>query len=159
MSPKSEAQLLLSSTLDLPNSQRCFGKRNCHRGNAHTYLLHRAHADQVQRLLIACCVDTYVRPHHHPAQWELMSLIQGNADVITFDGNGCVAQRGSMARAPVVQIAQNVLHTIIITAPRSLLLEVKPSPFRPAEFPAWAPAESSPGAVHLLEQLKRPHTN
>lgn len=37
-------------------------------------LLHRDHADQVQRLLIACCVGTYFRPHYHPEQWELMSF-------------------------------------------------------------------------------------
>ena len=121
-------------------------------------LLHHAQTDQVQRLLIACCIDTYVRPHYHAEQWELMSLIQGNADVITFDSSGCVAQRDSMGRTPIVQIAQTVLHTIVITASRTLLLEVKPGPFRPAEFPPWAPEENSRGAVHLLEQLKRTHT-
>jgi cupin fold WbuC family metalloprotein len=113
-------------------------------------LLHRAPADQVQRLLIACCVDTYVRPHYHPEQWELMSLLEGNADVITFDADGCVRGRRSMRSAPVIQISQNVLHTIIITAPHTLLLEVKPGPFRPAEFPPWAPEENSQGAVHLF---------
>lgn len=117
-------------------------------------LLHRAHADQVQRLLIACCIGTYVRPHYHPEQWELMSLLEGNADVITFNADGCVLGRRSMQVSPVVEIAQNVLHTIIITAPRALLLEVKPGPFRPAEFPPWAPAENSQEAHHLLKHLK-----
>jgi cupin fold WbuC family metalloprotein len=51
-------------------------------------LLHRDHADQVQRLLIACCVGTYFRPQCHPEQWELMSLLQGNADLITFNADG-----------------------------------------------------------------------
>jgi cupin fold WbuC family metalloprotein len=122
-------------------------------------LLHRSHADQVQRLMIACCVGTYVRPHYHPEQWELMSLLEGDADVITFDADGRVTRRRSMQLGPVVQIAQNVLHTLIITAPRTLLLEVKPGPFRPTEFPRWAPEENSQGAARLLEQLKRPHTD
>jgi cupin fold WbuC family metalloprotein len=122
-------------------------------------LLHRDHTDQVQRLMIACCLGTYFRPHYHPEQWELMSLLEGNADLITFDADGCVLGRRSMQVAPVVQIAQNVLHTIIITASRTLLLEVKPDPFRPTEFPRWAPEENSQGAVHLLEQLRRLHTN
>src|SRR5215472_5439705 len=87
-------------------------------------LLHRDHADQVQRLLIACCVDTYFRPHYHPEQWELMSLLQGNADVITFNADASVFRRRSMKQLPVAQIRQNVLHTIIITEPRTLLLEV-----------------------------------
>jgi cupin fold WbuC family metalloprotein len=121
-------------------------------------LLHRDHTDPVQRLMIACCLGTYFRPHCHPEQWELMSLLEGNADVITFNADGSVVRRRSMRLTPVVQIAQNVLHTIIITAPRTLLLEVKPGPFRQAEFPPWAPEENSQGTVHLLEQLKRPHT-
>ena len=86
-------------------------------------LLHHDHADQVQRLVIACCVGTYIRPHNHPEQWELMTLLQGNADVITFNSDGGVLRRHSMQDAPVAQIAKAVSHTIIITAPRTLLLE------------------------------------
>jgi cupin fold WbuC family metalloprotein len=122
-------------------------------------LLHRDHTDQVQRLVIACCLGTYFRPHYHPEQWELMSLLEGNADLITFDADGCVLGRRPMRVAPVVQIAQKVLHTIIITASRTLLFEVKPGPFRLTEFPQWAPEENSQGAVDLLEQLKRSHSN
>ena len=116
-------------------------------------LLHRDHADQVQRLLIACCVGTYFRPHYHPEQWELMSLLQGNADVITFDADASVFRRRSMQHGPVVQIRQNVLHTIIITEPRTLLLEVKPGPFRVTEFPSWSPEENSQEAADLLRRL------
>jgi cupin fold WbuC family metalloprotein len=116
-------------------------------------LLHRDHADQVQRLLIACCVGTYFRPQYHPRQWELMNLLQGNADVITFNADGSVRRRCSMQNAPVAEIKQNVLHTIIITAPRTLLLEVKPGPFRPPEFPSWSPEENSREAADLLKRL------
>jgi len=45
-----------------------------------------------------------------------MTLLQGNADVITFHANGRVLRRHSMQDAPVTQIAKAVLHTIIITA-------------------------------------------
>ena len=121
--------------------------------------LHHDHTDQVQRLAIACCLGTYFRPHYHPEQWELMSLLEGNADLITFDAHGRVLGRHPMRVAPVVQIAQKVLHTIIITVSRTLLFEVKPGPFRPTEFPQWAPEENSQGAVHLLEQLKCPDPN
>ncbi len=117
-------------------------------------LLHHDHTDQVQRLAIACCFGTYFRPHYHPEQWELMSLLEGNADLITFDIDGNVLGRSSMRIAPVVQIAPNVLHTIVITASRTLLFEVKPGPFRPTEFPRWAPAENSQEAHQLLEHLK-----
>lgn len=116
-------------------------------------LLHHDHADQVQRLLIACCVGTYFRPQYHAEQWELMSLLQGNAEVITFTADGSVRGRYSMQRAPVVQIGQNMLHTIIITAPQTLLLEVKPGPFRPPEFPSWSPEETTPEAAVLVKRL------
>jgi cupin fold WbuC family metalloprotein len=116
-------------------------------------LLHRDHADQVQRLPIACCVGTYFRPHYHPEQWELMSLLQGNADVITFNADANVLRRCSMQHGPVAQIRQNVLHTIIITAPRTLLLEAKPGPFRPPQFPPWSPEENSQEAADLLKRL------
>jgi cupin fold WbuC family metalloprotein len=116
-------------------------------------LLHRNHADPVQRLLIACCLGTYFRPHYHPEQWELMSLLQGNADVITFNADGGVFKRCSMQDAPVAQIGQNVLHTLIITAPRTLLLETKPGPFRVSEFPSWSPEENSQEAADLLRRL------
>jgi cupin fold WbuC family metalloprotein len=116
-------------------------------------LLHREHADQVQRLVIACCVRTYLRPHYHPEQWELLALLHGNAEVITFNSDGSVLQRHSMQHAPVAQIGENVLHTVIITAPRTLLLEAKPGPFRPTEFPHWAPEENSQAALELLRHL------
>jgi cupin fold WbuC family metalloprotein len=116
-------------------------------------LLHRDHTDEVQRLLIACCVGAYFRPQYHSEQWELISLLQGNADLITFNADASVIQRWSMQYAPVAQIRQNVLHTIIITAPRTLLLEVKPGPFRQPEFPSWSPEENSQEAAELLTRL------
>jgi cupin fold WbuC family metalloprotein len=115
--------------------------------------LHPDHADQVQRLVIACCAGTNVRPHYHPEQWELMTLLQGNADVITFNPDGSIFCRQSMQYAPVAEIRENVLHTILVTAPRTLLLEVKPGPFRPTEFPPWSPQENTQQALDLLKQL------
>jgi cupin fold WbuC family metalloprotein len=82
-----------------------------------------------------------------------MSLLQGKADLITFNLDGFVLQRRSMQVSPVAQIDQNVLHTMIITAPRTLLLEVKPGPFRSTEFPPWAPEENSQEALDLLKHL------
>jgi cupin fold WbuC family metalloprotein len=104
-------------------------------------------------LVIACCVGTYIRSHNHPEQWELMRLLQGNADVITFNFDGTALRRHSCKMLPVAQIAKTVLHTIIITAPRALLLEAKPGPFRRTEFPHWAPEENSQEALDLLKHL------
>jgi hypothetical protein len=64
-----------------------------------------------------------------------------------------------MQDAPVAQIDKNVLHTVSITGPRTLLFEAKPGPFRPAEFPHWAPEENSQEEAldflrHLSEGLQ-----
>jgi hypothetical protein len=40
-------------------------------------LLHADHQDQVQRLLIGLEPATYVRPHVHSEQWEMIVLLRG----------------------------------------------------------------------------------
>jgi cupin fold WbuC family metalloprotein len=46
-------------------------------------LLHAGHDDQVQRLLIALQPGTYVRPHHHSEQWEMLILLSGRAHLLS----------------------------------------------------------------------------
>jgi len=70
-----------------------------------------------------------------------------------FNADGSVRGRYSMQRAPLVQIGQKMLHTIVVTARQTLLLEVKPGPFRPPEFPSWSPEEGTPEAAVLLKRL------
>jgi cupin fold WbuC family metalloprotein len=68
-------------------------------------LLHQGRGDQVQRLIIVTQPGTYVRPHHHPEQWEMMVLLQGRGDLLRFEANGKIASRTDMsASAPVAQI-------------------------------------------------------
>jgi hypothetical protein len=49
-------------------------------------LLHEDHADPVQRLIIVLQPQTYVRPHHHSRQWEMLVLQQGRGNLLIFDG-------------------------------------------------------------------------
>jgi cupin fold WbuC family metalloprotein len=39
-------------------------------------LLHHGPADPVQRLMIVLQPNSYVRPHHHSQQWEMLVLQQ-----------------------------------------------------------------------------------
>src|SRR5215468_5451932 len=74
-------------------------------------LLHDGHGDQVQRLIIVTQPGTYVRPHRHPEQWEMLVLLQGSGDLLSFDANGSVASRSQMsASALVAQIPAGMWH-------------------------------------------------
>src|SRR5215813_5004812 len=56
-------------------------------------LLHSGHDDQVQRLLIALQPGSYVRPHQHSQQWEMLVLHRGRLDVLAFTPDGALAAR------------------------------------------------------------------
>lgn len=84
----------------------------------------------------------------------MLTLLGGSAEAITFGSQGELLRRCLMQQGCVVQIAQGVWHTVVATAPRTLLLEVKPGPFRPADFAGWAPEEGVPAAQDLLERLQ-----
>jgi cupin fold WbuC family metalloprotein len=114
-------------------------------------LLHAGPDDQVQRLLIAAQPGTYVRPHRHSEQWEMLVLQSGLMDVLYFGEDGELLDRQTVdSKSPLVQIASGVIHGCIMRAPDTLVLEVKPGPYRPNEFVAWAPEEGQAGARDLL---------
>lgn len=114
-------------------------------------LLHAGPDDQVQRLLIAAQPGTYVRPHRHSEQWEMLVLQRGLMDVLRFGESGELISRETLdPRSPVVQIAPGAVHGCIMRAPDTLVLEVKPGPYRPNEFVAWAPEEGHAQAAELL---------
>src|SRR6201993_1928532 len=65
-------------------------------------LLHSGHDDQVQRLLIVMQPGTYVRPHHHSLQWEMLILLKGGGELLEFSKDGKLLSRIEMsADAPV----------------------------------------------------------
>ena len=69
-------------------------------------LLHAGPDDQVQRLIIAAQPGTYVRPHQHGSQWEMLVLQSGRMDIVTFDADATVLSRITLDRAaPIVQIS------------------------------------------------------
>jgi cupin fold WbuC family metalloprotein len=114
-------------------------------------LLHAGHADPVQRLLIALQPGTYVRPHQHSAQWEMLTLHRGRADVLAFAADGTLRERHALhPSAPVIQIPQGTWHGAVVLEPDTIVMEVKPGPYRPNEFAAWAPEENAPSAAQFV---------
>lgn len=152
MNPRPENFEYISEVVDTKLAALFEEAERSPRGRAHL-LLHRDHSDQVQRLLIATCEDTYFRPQQHPEQWELLTLLRGDATVIIFGSDGRIIRRCPMLHAPVIQILPRCWHTLVVTAPQTLLLEIKPGPFRKTEFASWAPEEGGAAAQHYLRQL------
>jgi cupin fold WbuC family metalloprotein len=108
-------------------------------------LLHADQKDQVQRLLIGLEPASYVRPHVHSEQWEMIVLLRGRFDFLIFDPQAELLQRLAMSEAsPVVQIPRGTWHSGVARAQETLVLEVKPGPYRPNEFALWAPEEGEP---------------
>jgi cupin fold WbuC family metalloprotein len=117
-------------------------------------LLHAGPEDQVQRLLIAAQPGAYVRPHQHSQQWEFLILQRGCIDVLTFDEIGVVQGRIQLdTRTPVIQIAVATRHTCFVRTPDTVVIEVKPGPYRPNEFCDWAPEEGGLDAASYLSWL------
>jgi cupin fold WbuC family metalloprotein len=109
---------------------------------------------QVQRLMIVLQPGSYIRPHHHSQQWELLVLLQGRGNLLSFDGSGCLADRMELSRsAQVAQIPAGVWHGFVVLENDTAVLEIKPGPYRPNEFADWAPEEGAPDARRMVEWL------
>ena len=117
-------------------------------------LLHAGHEDQVQRLVIAMQPGTYVRPHHHSLQWEMLILLTGGGEVLRFSEDGKLLGRIEMnAGAPVVQIPMGAWHGFVVCEADTAVMEVKPGPYRPNEFAEWAPPEGDPGVLGFMRLM------
>jgi cupin fold WbuC family metalloprotein len=120
-------------------------------------LLHSGHDDQVQRLLIVLCFGTYVRPHRHSEQWEMLTLVTGEADFLMFSPAGELVERIPLAadRTMLVQIPPGQIHGFVTLKNGTAVVEVKPGPYRENEFVEWAPAEGTKEAAAFLDWLSQ----
>ena len=122
-------------------------------------LLHAGPDDQVQRLVIAAQPGTYVRPHQHEAQWEMLALQNGCKDIVTFDADGTVLSRITLSRtSPIVQIPRLVWHTSVVREPDTIVVEIKPGPYAPNRFAEWAPEEGTERAGPFLRWVTSAET-
>ena len=118
-------------------------------------LLHADHQDQVQRLLIALEPDSYVRPHVHSEQWEMIVLLRGRLDLLIFTPQAELTQRLAMSAAsPVVQIPRGIWHGGVALDSQTLVMEVKPGPYRPNEFADWGPEEGNAASGAFVRWAK-----
>jgi cupin fold WbuC family metalloprotein len=119
-------------------------------------LLHGGHQDQVQRMVIMLEPGTYLRPHQHSQQWEMLALLRGGCDLLQFSPQGELTGRIAMSAAsPVVQIPIGAWHGLYVHHKGTMLIEIKPGPYRPNEFADWAPPEGDPAVPQYLASLAR----
>lgn len=128
---------------------------------------HNFHAgaeDNPHRFLNVLLQGTYIRPHRHlePPKAEAFLVLEGIADVITFDESGNVVNRYRLgesvngSRCWGVDLAPGIWHTVVAVSERVVCYEVKPGPWEASsdkEFASWAPREGEPAAAALLERL------
>ena len=76
-------------------------------------------------------------------------LLRGAASLLLFDTSGMVTERTDLAQngeTAGFEIPPQVFHTMVITAPGTVMMEIKPGPYKkPAEndFASWAPKEGA----------------
>ena len=126
-------------------------------------LLHQAHDDPVQRMVMAMQPGTYVRPHRHPdpAKWELLLVLRGAAAVLHFDDQGRVTHRveaGAHRGAKGLETPPGVWHALVCLAPDTVLFECKEGPFvatAESDFAPWSPAEGDDAAGVAVRWMLR----
>lgn len=120
-------------------------------------LLHAGPDDTTQRLVIAAANGTYIRPHIHREQWEMLILLSGSGSVLQFSPSGEIEQVFDMSGngTTLVQIAQATFHGFVVTGDNAVVMEVKQGPYRPNEFASWAPEEGSNGVTDFMARTLR----
>lgn len=118
-------------------------------------LLHESHSDQVQRLVVAIAERSYVQPHRHAEQWEMTVPLQEAVRLLTFSDAGEVTGCFDLSpdTKPCVHVPAGQWHTLISPDPMAVFLEVKPGPYRAAEFAGWSPPEGSPAVAQFMDRL------
>ncbi len=135
------------------------------RKRAH-FNLHASLDEGIHRLCIGAEPGTYVKPHRHfeDNKWELMIILRGHVSILQYDGNGKVIDRVELVAgdAPTaVEIAADSWHNFVVMESGSVVMEVKPGPYKrpPIEdFAAWAPSEGDPEAVDFCKWFEQCNT-
>jgi cupin fold WbuC family metalloprotein len=122
--------------------------------------LHSELSDPIGRFLNAGLAGTYIRPHRHRiGKWELVSVLQGRFDVVTFTSDGVIKDRLPLGPegASLAEIPGGNWHSFVFHAPAAVVLEIKPGPYEPQldkEFANWAPPENHPAAASFVTWLE-----
>lgn len=113
------------------------------------YNLHESLEDPIQRVVMACVMGTYIRPHRHLStnKTELFTILRGRGALITFNDRGVILHRHEMAhggKIVSIELSPDEWHTFIPLSDDVVIAEVKPGPYVPTpeeDFASWSPKE------------------
>jgi cupin fold WbuC family metalloprotein len=139
---------------DLVQRKAYDASRSLRRRDIHVF--HRGDDDPLQRMLNAIQPGSYIRPHRHldPPKSESVILLQGMLGYVSFRDDG-MPQDDSFLLLDLdrgvlgCDIRPGVWHTIFALVPDTVVFEVKPGPYSPAndkDFAPWAPEEFIPAS-------------
>src|SRR6185369_5387606 len=97
------------------------------RRRAH-FNIHGAATDVVQRFLIVAQSDSYFRPHLHRTNAELVIVLRGRRELLTFDQAGHVLARQQVGEGTgqfAYEMPNGTWHTLYASAGPLAFLEVK----------------------------------
>ncbi len=147
---------------DLVQRKAYDARRSERRREIHTF--HEGDADPLQRMLNALQPGSDVRPHRHldPPKSESLVLLQGALGYTSFRDDGTLDDESFILLDTSrdvygCDIRPGVWHTIFALAPDTVVFEVKPGPYSPAndkDFAPWAPQEYSAEAAPYLAKLE-----
>lgn len=129
------------------------------RGRAH-HNVHASNDDLVQRFFVVANRTSYFRPHRHTTKSELVIVLRGSFDVLTFDEAGVVQGRWAIGEGETLFAYETpcmTWHTLLARRDGSTFAEVKQGPYDPAtavEFATWAPAEGDAEASRCREWIR-----
>ncbi|MDO6461219.1 WbuC family cupin fold metalloprotein [Granulosicoccaceae sp. 1_MG-2023] len=111
---------------------------------------HANAAEAVQRLMIAMQPGTFVPVHCHErdGMWELLMIQRGEVECVIFDGDGQVLARHRMCaggQLTAIELPPGTWHSVICRQAGTVIFEVKPGPYDPAQAARrapWCPDES-----------------
>ncbi len=122
--------------------------------------VHESLTDPVQKLFMACRLETYFRPHRHPEKWEFAVAIRGLFHVLVFDDTGCVLERVSIgpdADVIAFEMPPDTWHSWVTMIDGSVFFEAKEGPYTPlrrADVAEWSPEEGTPQVTGFLPRLR-----
>jgi len=129
------------------------------RGRAH-HTVHASNDDLVQRFFVAATRNSYFRPHRHLTKSELVIVVRGSFDVLTFDDAGVVQDRWAIGVGEALfawETPRATWHSLLARQEGSVFAEVKEGPYDPAtavEFAPWAPAEGDASATACRDWIR-----
>lgn len=123
--------------------------------------VHRQQDAEVQRMFNFLQPGTYIRPHRHPGNGAIESLVilSGRISFYTFNDTGKILSHtlvGGRVVDSILDIEPNIWHTFIVKEKDTVLFEVKRGPYNPMtdkEFAPWAPEEFSAESVTYMSNL------